>query len=82
MNVQALREIQESYGYLPRQELDVYDPRNQVPVRVATNCDLCESLPGRPDVRCVYACPHTAARRLTGYQLALKIPGRKPLGPA
>jgi Fe-S-cluster-containing hydrogenase component 2/CRP-like cAMP-binding protein len=36
--------------------------------RMATNCDLCESLDGDP--RCVRHCPHDAARRMTGNELA------------
>jgi Fe-S-cluster-containing hydrogenase component 2/CRP-like cAMP-binding protein len=46
--------------------------------RLATNCDLCESLDGKP--RCVYGCPHDAAVRLTGLEFAHKI-GMHPLGP-
>jgi Fe-S-cluster-containing hydrogenase component 2 len=47
------------------------------PARVATNCDLCESLDGNP--RCVYHCPHDAAMRMTGQQLARRV-GLSPLG--
>lgn len=39
--------------------------------RLATNCDLCESLDGRP--RCVYGCPHDAARRVDGQQFAIDL---------
>ena len=46
---------------------------------LATNCDLCESLDGKP--RCVYACPHDAARRLDGHQFAMQL-GLKPMGTA
>ena len=35
--------------------------------RVARNCDLCESVGGTP--RCVYACPHDAAKRVPGHSL-------------
>jgi Fe-S-cluster-containing hydrogenase component 2/CRP-like cAMP-binding protein len=35
--------------------------------RVARNCDLCESVGGTP--RCVYACPHDAAKRVPGHWL-------------
>ncbi len=45
--------------------------------RIATNCDLCESLDGNP--RCVYCCPHDAAIRTTGYELS-RMAGLKPLG--
>ena len=34
----------------------------------ATNCDLCESLDAVP--RCVHACPHDAAHRMRGEELA------------
>jgi ferredoxin len=35
--------------------------------RIARNCDLCESVGGTP--RCVYACPHDAAKRVPGHWL-------------
>jgi Fe-S-cluster-containing hydrogenase component 2 len=47
--------------------------------RVATNCDLCESLDGNP--RCVYRCPHDAAVRMTGLSFAQRV-GLAPLGTA
>jgi Fe-S-cluster-containing hydrogenase component 2/CRP-like cAMP-binding protein len=34
----------------------------------ATTCDLCQSIDGRPS--CVYACPHNAAFRISGDELA------------
>ncbi len=34
----------------------------------ATTCDLCQSIDGRPS--CVYACPHNAAFRVSGEELA------------
>jgi Fe-S-cluster-containing hydrogenase component 2/CRP-like cAMP-binding protein len=37
------------------------------PARIARNCDLCESVGGTP--RCVYACPHDAAKRVPGHWL-------------
>jgi Fe-S-cluster-containing hydrogenase component 2/CRP-like cAMP-binding protein len=37
----------------------------------ATTCDQCKSLDGDP--RCVYACPHDAAYRMTGERLKEKI---------
>jgi Fe-S-cluster-containing hydrogenase component 2/CRP-like cAMP-binding protein len=37
------------------------------PTRIARNCDLCESVGGTP--RCVYACPHDAAKRVPGHWL-------------
>jgi Fe-S-cluster-containing hydrogenase component 2 len=39
--------------------------------KVATNCDLCESLDGNP--RCVHHCLHDAAHRMTGGELARRI---------
>ena len=47
--------------------------------RAATNCDLCESLDGDP--RCVKRCPHEAATRVEGIELAHKV-GLKPAGVA
>jgi Fe-S-cluster-containing hydrogenase component 2 len=47
--------------------------------RVATNCDLCESLDGNP--RCVHRCPHDAAVRMTGLSFAKRV-GLDPLGTA
>jgi Fe-S-cluster-containing hydrogenase component 2/CRP-like cAMP-binding protein len=47
--------------------------------RIATNCDLCESLDGNP--RCVHHCPHDAAIRQEGIDVARKV-GLNPLGPA
>jgi Fe-S-cluster-containing hydrogenase component 2 len=46
---------------------------------LATNCDLCESLDGKP--RCVYQCPHDAALRLDGRQFALRL-GLHPMDAA
>lgn len=49
----------------------VYEQREgrKIPViqQQATTCDLCRSIDGRP--RCVHACPHDAAHRLSGQQL-------------
>jgi Fe-S-cluster-containing hydrogenase component 2/CRP-like cAMP-binding protein len=39
--------------------------------RIASNCDLCESLDGKP--RCVHHCPHDAAHRQTGQELARAV---------
>ena len=39
--------------------------------REATNCDLCESLDAVP--RCVHSCPHDAAHRMRGEELAKQI---------
>jgi len=47
--------------------------------RLATNCDVCESLDGNP--RCVHRCPHDAAVRMTGFELAKHV-GLAPLGAA
>jgi Fe-S-cluster-containing hydrogenase component 2/CRP-like cAMP-binding protein len=44
--------------------------------RLATNCDLCESLDGRP--RCVHHCPHEAALRLDARAWAVDL-GLNPL---
>jgi Fe-S-cluster-containing hydrogenase component 2/CRP-like cAMP-binding protein len=46
---------------------------------LATNCDLCASLDGNP--RCVHSCPHDAARRLAGLDLAAAVGLRPPVGP-
>jgi Fe-S-cluster-containing hydrogenase component 2/CRP-like cAMP-binding protein len=55
-------------------------PSNPDQKRVATNCDLCESLDGDP--RCVKNCPHEAAlTRMEGIKLAGMI-GLAPAGPA
>jgi Fe-S-cluster-containing hydrogenase component 2 len=45
--------------------------------REATNCDLCESLDGDP--RCVKHCPHEAAVRMPGIDLARRV-GLTPAG--
>lgn len=42
--------------------------RHPVLQQRATTCDLCQSIDGRPS--CVYACPHNAAFRLSGEELA------------
>jgi Fe-S-cluster-containing hydrogenase component 2/CRP-like cAMP-binding protein len=47
--------------------------------RIATNCDLCESFDGNP--QCVHHCPHDAAHRMTGAELAQRI-HLTPLGAA
>ena len=47
--------------------------------RIATNCDLCESVGGNP--RCVHHCPHDAAARMTGIDLA-RLVGLNPMGEA
>jgi len=56
---------------------EVFEERNgrKIPViqQKATTCDLCRSIDGKP--RCVYACPHDAAHRMSGQQL-LKIVDR------
>ncbi len=45
----------------------------QLPViqQRATTCDLCSNIGGKP--RCVYACPHNAAFRMTGPELMDKV---------
>ena len=49
----------------------VYEQREgrKIPViqQQATTCDLCRSVDGRP--RCVHACPHDAAHRMSGQEL-------------
>jgi ferredoxin len=66
----------------PKQEVDekgklrdVYETRDGVRLPVvqqrATTCDLCRSVDGRPS--CVYACPHEAAFRMSGKQLAALV---------
>ena len=63
----------------PKQEVDekgrlreVFEEREgrRLPVvqQRATTCDLCRSVDGRPS--CVYACPHEAAFRMSGEELA------------
>ncbi len=63
----------------PKQEVDekgrlrdVFEQRDghRLPViqQRATTCDLCRSVDGRPS--CVYACPHEAAFRMSGRELA------------
>jgi Fe-S-cluster-containing hydrogenase component 2/CRP-like cAMP-binding protein len=48
----------------PYGSIHMYPREGSRAARIATNCDLCESLDGRP--RCVHHCPHDAAHRLTG----------------
>jgi Fe-S-cluster-containing hydrogenase component 2/CRP-like cAMP-binding protein len=48
--------------------------------RIATNCDLCETNNGG-DPQCVHWCPHDAAMRMTGQELADRV-GLKVLGAA
>jgi len=56
---------------------EVFEERDgrKIPViqQKATTCDLCRSIDGKP--RCVSACPHDAAHRMSGQQL-LKIVDR------
>jgi Fe-S-cluster-containing hydrogenase component 2 len=40
----------------------------------ATTCDQCKSIGGTP--RCVYACPHEAAYRMSGEQLTTMVSER------
>jgi Fe-S-cluster-containing hydrogenase component 2/CRP-like cAMP-binding protein len=47
--------------------------------RIATNCDLCESVDGNP--QCVWHCPHDAAHRMDGAEFAARL-GLKPIGAA
>jgi CRP-like cAMP-binding protein/Fe-S-cluster-containing hydrogenase component 2 len=46
----------------------------------AATCDLCDAdgVHDTPTPRCVYACPHDAAFRLTGEQLLAKVTGLPP----
>lgn len=50
----------------------------QIPVirQKATTCDQCKSLDGDP--RCVYACPHNAAFRMTGNELKERVASKNP----
>ena len=50
----------------------------QIPLiqQKATTCDQCKSIGGTP--RCVYACPHDAAFRMTGDELKEAVLSRKP----
>ncbi len=63
------------YGH-ERDEPRVENGR-EIPViqQKATTCDQCKSLDSEP--RCVYACPHHAAFRMTGYELQEKIAARQ-----
>lgn len=65
------------YGSIHMIHLPDGKRRADGPVRMATNCDLCESLDGVP--RCVHRCPHDAAIRITGKELAERV-GLRPLG--
>ncbi len=49
---------------------DPNHPGRRIPVvqSKATTCDLCREVGGQPS--CVYACPHDAAHRMSGKQLA------------
>jgi len=67
------------FGSIHMHELDPGKRIATAPKRVATNCDLCESLDADP--RCVRSCPHDAAIRMTGYELSLRV-GLNPLGSA
>jgi Fe-S-cluster-containing hydrogenase component 2/CRP-like cAMP-binding protein len=51
----------------------VRDQQGRIEIRrVATACDLCESVaPGQPN--CVYACPHDAAFRMKGGELSKAV---------
>ena len=50
--------------------------------RVATTCDLCRDLVGPDDdPSCVYACPHDAAFRMSGPELARIVENRRAGGP-
>ena len=62
--------------------MEVDDPRNPGlkqlrPRPKAATCDLCdaEGHESRPTPRCVYACPHDAAHRMTGEELLIKVEG-------
>jgi Fe-S-cluster-containing hydrogenase component 2 len=49
--------------------------------RRAVTCDLCRDLvrnPGSDEVRCVYACPHHAAMRISGPELWHRLTGEPP----
>jgi Fe-S-cluster-containing hydrogenase component 2/CRP-like cAMP-binding protein len=67
------------FGSIHMYELANGHRRADTQKRVATNCDLCESLDGNP--RCVYRCPHDAAVRMTGKSFAERV-GLHPLGTA
>jgi CRP-like cAMP-binding protein/Fe-S-cluster-containing dehydrogenase component len=59
----------------------VADPENAsrkiaVVQQKATVCDLCIDAGGEPS--CVYACPHDAAHRMTGFQLRDLVEGAPP----
>ena len=58
------------YGEMDFQ-LDAKSEKLPIIRQKATTCDQCKSLDGDP--RCVYACPHDAAHRMTGERLKEKI---------
>jgi Fe-S-cluster-containing hydrogenase component 2 len=64
------------FGSIHMYEPPAEDGNRRAAVRRATNCDLCESLDGNP--RCVYVCPHDAAHRMKGVELAHEV-GLAPL---
>ena len=63
--------------------LEVIDSKNpgkpmRIAQRKASTCDLCDADGERdtPLPRCVYACPHDAAHRMTGDELLKEVMGR------
>ena len=67
--------------------IETADPDNpgqtrKVPQLKAATCDLCdaEGKMDEPVPRCVYACPHDAAFRMTGEQLLQKVTSTLPAG--
>jgi Fe-S-cluster-containing hydrogenase component 2 len=66
-----------------RRHFDTVDPaiagsNKAVPLKAST-CDLCDSAGthSSPHPRCVSACPHEAAERMTGYELLQLVTGKK-----
>jgi Fe-S-cluster-containing hydrogenase component 2/CRP-like cAMP-binding protein len=68
------------YGSIHMFDLPTHLRQTGTRKRIATNCDLCETHNnGVP--QCVYRCPHDAAVRMTGQQLAEKIGLKAPAAP-
>jgi Fe-S-cluster-containing dehydrogenase component len=65
-----------------RERLEADDPdrpgqSHHVARPKAATCDLCDAAgrEDRPTPRCVYACPHDAAHRMTGEELLVRVTG-------
>ena len=61
--MRAIHKVIRAIGAIALQAADAAHPTRKARLR-AVNCDLCAG--SRTGPRCVYACPHDAAHRLTG----------------